>query len=46
MAGVGQQYALELRWRDGRIAPTPAVRMTIGSARVDPKPILTAAGHG
>ena len=24
----------------------PAVRMTTGSARVDPKPSLTAAGHG
>src|SRR4029077_20531171 len=42
MAGVGQQYALELRWRDGRIAPTPAVRMTIGSARGDPQPTLSA----
>src|SRR6266851_2152836 len=27
-------------------APIPAVRMTTGSARVDPKPTSTAAGHG
>jgi hypothetical protein len=26
MAALGQQYALELRWCDGRIAPIPAVR--------------------
>jgi hypothetical protein len=31
---------------DGEEAPIPAVRMTTGSARVDPKPTLTAAGHG
>jgi hypothetical protein len=30
----------------GSSAPIPAVRMTTGSARVDPKPTLTAAGHG
>jgi hypothetical protein len=30
----------------GKVAPIPAVRMTTGSARVDPKPTLTAAGHG
>src|SRR6266851_6097928 len=31
---------------NGRDAPIPAVRMTTGSARVDPKPTSTAAGHG
>jgi hypothetical protein len=27
---MGQQYALELRWCDGRIAPKPAIRGTAG----------------
>jgi len=30
----------------GRYAPIPAARMTAGSARVDPKPTLTAAEDG
>ena len=31
---------------NGGVAPIPAVRMTTGSTRVDPKPTSTAAGHG
>ena|SRR5712671_5455266 len=34
------------RARAARVAPIPAVRMTTGPARVDPKSTLTAAGHG
>jgi hypothetical protein len=30
----------------GSDAAIPAVQVTTGSARVDPNPILTAAGHG
>ena len=31
---------------DGEVAPIPAVLMTTGSARVVPKPAMTAARHG
>jgi hypothetical protein len=41
----GEATFTEARGSDGD-APIPAVRMTTGSARVDPKPTSTAAGHG
>ena len=40
------ELPLALAPRNAQGAPIPAVRMTIGSARVDPTPTLTAARDG
>jgi len=46
MTGKGQTSPFFPAVFSDREAPIPAVRMTTGSARVDPKPTSTAAGHG